>query len=314
MAGSGYARGELGILGPMADHKSPADRSAALDRRAELGQFLRTRRAALRPEDLGLPDYGRRRRVPGLRREEVAQVARVSVAYYTRLEQGHSDNVSAEVLDAIARALRLTEAEHSFLTQLARPKRDKKKASCDRQRTIRPALQELIDALDGVPAYVTGQRSDILGWNRMAAALFGNWAELAPPERNWARLIFLSPTTRDLFVDRDAKASAIVGFLRMDAVRCPDDPQLAALVGELSVKSEHFRTLWAAYEVRRRTHGRLRLQHPLVGELTLAYETFPLPDDPDLALITYHAEPDSASAEALRLLASWGTDATTVTA
>jgi transcriptional regulator with XRE-family HTH domain len=249
--------------------------------------------------------------VPGLRREEVAQVARVSVAYYTRLEQGHSDNVSTEVLDAIARALRLTEAEHTYLTQLAKPKLHKKKTPCQRQRPLRPALQQLLDTLDGVPAYVTGQRSDILGWNRLAAALFGNWAELPPAERNWARLIFLSPTTRDLFVDRDAKASAIVGFLRMDAGRCPDDQQLAALVGELSVKSEQFRRLWAAYEVRRKSHGTFRLNHPLVGELTLSYETFPVPDDPDLSLFTYHAEPGSASADGLRMLASWGSDAIT---
>jgi len=285
------------------------DRQAGLDRRAELGQFLRARRAALKPEDLGLPGFGRRRRVPGLRREEVAQSAGVSVAYYTRLEQGHSENVSAEVLGAIARALRLSEAEHTYLTQLARPKQQKKKSPCHRQQHLRPAMQHLLDSFDGVAAYVIGQRSDILGWNRLAAALFGNWAELPPAERNWARLIFLSPTTRDLFVDREAKTSAVVGYLRMDAGRCTDDPHLAALVGELSVKSDEFRRLWALYEVKARNHGTLRIRHPLVGELTLAYESFPLPDDPDLSMITYHAEPGSPSAEALRLLASWGTDA-----
>jgi transcriptional regulator with XRE-family HTH domain len=287
-----------------------ADRQTSLDRRSELGQFLRTRRAALKPDDLGLPQFGRRR-VPGLRREEVAQMAGMSVAYYTRLEQGNSENVSAEVLDAVARALRLSEAEHTYLTQLARPKLHKKKNPCVRQRALRPALQHLLDAFEGVPAYVIGQRSDILGWNRLAAALFGNWAELPPQERNWTRLLFLSPGTRELFIDWDAKAATVVGFLRMEAGRCPDDPQLAALVGELSVKSEEFRRLWAAYEVRGKDHGALRFQHPLVGELTLAYETFPVAGDPYLNLITYHAEPASASAEALRLLASWGTDAVT---
>ncbi|MCW6007859.1 helix-turn-helix transcriptional regulator [Micromonospora sp. CPCC 205371] len=295
----------------MVDQTRSGDPSrAALDRRTELGQFLRTRRGALKPEDLGLLSFGRRRRVPGLRREEVAQVAGVSVAYYTRLEQGHSDNVSAEVLDAIARALRLTDAQQLYLTQLAKPKPDRKRTPCTRSQQLRPALQQLLDALD-VPAYVTGRRADILGWNRLAAALFGNWSELPPHERNWARLVFLSPTTRDLFVDRDGKAAAIVSMLRVDASRCPDDPQLAALVGELSVKSEEFRRLWAAYELRRKSHGSLRLTHPLVGDLTLSYEIFPLPDDPDQALLTYHAEPDSASADALRLLANWGTDATT---
>lgn len=290
--------------------RSDVPTSAALDRRTELGQFLRTRRGALKPEDLGLHSFGRRRRVPGLRREEVAQVAGVSVAYYTRLEQGHSDNVSVEVLDAIARALRLTDAQHLYLTQLAKPKPDKKKAPCPRPQYLRPALQQLLDALE-VPAYVTGRRADILGWNRLAAALFGNWDELPPQERNWARLVFLSPTTRNVFVDWDGKAAAIVSMLRMDASRCPDDPLLAALVGELSVKSEEFRRLWAAYELRRKSHGSLRLTHPLVGELSVSYEILHLPDDPELAMITYHAEPGSASADALRLLASWGTDATT---
>jgi transcriptional regulator with XRE-family HTH domain len=293
------------------DQTTSGGRTAvALDRRAELGQFLRARRAALKPEALGLPGFGRRRRVPGLRREEVAQVAGVSVAYYTRLEQGHSDNVSAEVIGAIARALRLTDAEHTYLTQLSKPKPSRKQGdNCHRPPVLRPALQQLLDAFDGVPAYVIGQRGDILGWNRLASALLGNWGELPPQERNWARLIFLSSTTRDLFVDRDAKAAAIVGFLRMDAGRCPDDPQLAALVGELSVKSEEFRQLWAAYAVQQKNHGTLRLNHPLVGELTVAYEFFPLPDDPAQSLITYHAEPGSASADALRLLASWGADA-----
>jgi len=285
-----------------------ADERAGLDRRSELGQFLRTRRAALRPDDLGLPRVGRRR-VPGLRREEVAQLAGVSVAYYTRLEQGNSDNVSAEVLSAVARALRLSEAEHTYLTQLARPKARKKKDPCLRQQHLRPALQQLLDAFEGVPAYVTGQRSDILGWNRLAAALFGNWAALPPAERNWTRLLFLSPGSRELFLDWTTKATSVVGFLRMEAGRCPDDPHLAALVGELSVKSEEFRRLWAAYEVRAKDNGTMRFRHPLVGELTLAYETFPVADDPYQTLVTYHAEPGSASADGLRLLASWGIDA-----
>ncbi len=280
----------------------------ALDRRAELSEFLRTRRARLKPEDVGLPDYGRHRRVPGLRREELAQLAGVSVAYYTRLEQGNGRNVSAEVLDAIARALRLTDAEHAHLVHLAKPKAHRKKPSA-RTQQVRGALRQLLDGMDGIPAYVVGRRSDVLAWNRMAAALFGDWAELPPQERNWARMVFLLPEYRDLFVEWDAKASDIVAFLRMEAGCHPNDPRLSALVGELSVKSEEFRRLWATHDVKEKSHGVKRLHHPLVGELTLSFETFRLPDDAEQSLITYHAEPGSPSAQALRLLASWGTDA-----
>ncbi|GEC05715.1 DNA-binding protein [Streptomyces spinoverrucosus] len=280
-----------------------------LDRRAELSEFLRSRRARLKPEDVGLADYGRHRRVPGLRREELAQLAGVSVAYYTRLEQGNGRNVSAEVLDAIARALRLTDAEHAHLTHLAKPKQHKKKPAA-RTQQVRVALRQLLDMFDSVPAYIVGRRSDILAWNRMAAAVFGDWAELPAQERNWARLVFLKPEYRDLFVDWDQKASDIVAFLRMDAGCHPDDPRLSALVGELSVKSEEFRRLWATHDVKEKSHGVKRFHHPLVGELSLSFETFRLVDDAEQSLITYHAEPHSPSAEALRLLASWGRDAT----
>ncbi|MET9848221.1 helix-turn-helix domain-containing protein [Streptomyces ossamyceticus] len=282
---------------------------APLDRRAELSEFLRTRRARLKPEDVGLPEFGRHRRVPGLRREELAQLAGVSVAYYTRLEQGNGRNVSAEVLDAIARALRLSDAEHNHLTHLAKPKAHKKKPSA-RPQQVRGALRQLIDSLDGVPAYITGRRSDILVWNRMAAAVFGDWSELPVQERNWARMVFLRPEYRDLYIDWDQKAADIVSYLRMDAGCHPDDPRLSALVGELSVKSEEFRRLWATHDVKEKSHGVKRMRHPLVGDLTLSFESFPLPDDHEQTLITYHAEPGSPSAEALRLLASWGTDAT----
>lgn len=280
-----------------------------LDQRAELSEFLRTRRARLKPEDVGLPDFGRHRRVPGLRREELAQLAGVSVAYYTRLEQGNGRNVSPEVLGAIARALRLSDAEHAHLTHLAKPKQHKKKQTA-RPQQVRGALPQLLDTLDGVPAYITGRRSDILVWNRMAAAVFGDWSELPPQQRNWARMVFLKPEYRDLFVEWEQKAIDIVCLLRMDAGCHPDDPQLSALVGELSVKSEDFRRLWATHDVKEKTYGVKRLRHPLVGDLALHYESFRLSDDSEQVLITYHAEPGSASAEALRLLASWGTDAT----
>ncbi|WP_406495000.1 helix-turn-helix transcriptional regulator [Streptomyces sp. NBC_01604] len=286
-----------------------AEAGGPLDRRAELSEFLRTRRARLKPEDVGLPDFGRHRRVPGLRREELAQLAGVSVAYYTRLEQGNGRNVSAEVLDAIARALRLTDAEHAHLTHLAKPKQHKKKQAAPTQQ-VRGALRQLLDTMDGIPAYVVGRRSDILVWNRMAAAVFGDWALLPPQERNWARMTFLKPEYRELFVEWEQKATDIVSYLRMDAGCHPDDPRLSALVGELSVKSEEFRRLWATHDVKEKSHGVKRMQHPLVGRLELSFETFRLIDDQEQSLITYHAEPGSPSAEALRLLASWGTDAT----
>ncbi|MDX3456873.1 helix-turn-helix transcriptional regulator [Streptomyces sp. ME02-8801-2C] len=294
----------------------PADASGrgrnpggALDRRAELSEFLRTRRARLKPEDVGLPDHGRHRRVPGLRREELAQLAGVSVAYYTRLEQGNGQNVSAEILDAIARALRLTGAEHAHLTHLAKPKQHKKKPST-RTQVVRGALRQLLDTLDGVPAYIGGRRTDILAWNAMAASLFGDWADLPPQDRNWARLVFLRPEYRDLFLDWEQKAIDIVCVLRMDAGCYPEDPNLAALVGELSVKSEDFRRLWATHDVKEKSYGVKRFRHPLVGELTLNYESLRFPDDSDQSLIIYNAEPGSPSAEALHLLASWGRDAT----
>ncbi|MCF4140080.1 helix-turn-helix transcriptional regulator [Streptomyces sp. Tue 6430] len=282
-----------------------------LDRRAELSEFLRTRRARLKPGDVGLPDFGRHRRVPGLRREELAQLAGVSVAYYTRLEQGNGRNVSAEVLDSIARALRLTDAEHAHLTHLAKPKQHKKKPAA-RGRQVRPALRDLLGLMDGVPAYVVGRRAEILAWNPMAAAVFGDWGELPVAERNWARLVFLRPDYRDLFVDWEQKAIDIVCALRMDAGCYPDDPRLSALVGELSVKSEDFRRLWATHDVKEKAYGVKLLHHPLVGELSLNFEGFRLLGESEQTMVTYHAEPGSPSAEALRLLASWGTDASRV--
>lgn len=277
------------------------------DHRTELGDFLRSRRARLSPGDVGLPRYGRTRRVPGLRREELAQLAGVSVAYYTRLEQGNGRNVSVEVLDAIAGALRLNDAERKHLHNLNRG-RSRARARVWRQ-PVRPAVQTLLDAMT-VPAYIGGRCSHILAWNSMAEALFGDWGALSPHERNWARLVFLRPDYRELFADWEAKAADIVGFLRLDAGQHPDDPELAALIGELSMKSERFRRLWAAHDVEEKSFGTKVVRHPLVGELTLEFQALRLPDDPSLFLSTYVAEPGSPSAEALRLLASWGSDAT----
>lgn len=284
-----------------------AGQERQLDPRMELSEFLRTRRARLSPEDVGVAGYGRRRRVQGLRREELAQLAAVSVAYYTRLEQGKARNVSVEVLDAISSALKLSDAEHAHLLHLAKPRQRKRRQAAPRQQ-VRPALLRMLTAMEDVPAYVWGRRTDVLAWNRTASAVFGDWSARAPQERNWARITFLDPDARRFFADWETKASDVVGQLRLDAGQHSDDPVLAALVGELSMKSEEFRRLWAAHDVKRKSHGSVRLAHPLVGELMLHYETFTLPDDQEQSLTIYHAEAGPAE-ESLRLLASWGADA-----
>ncbi|MFB7407771.1 helix-turn-helix transcriptional regulator [Streptomyces sp. NPDC056202] len=282
-----------------------------MDLSAELSEFLRSRRARLKPEDVGLPEFGRHRRVPGLRREELAQLAGVSVAYYTRLEQGNGRNVSMEVLDSIARALRLSDTERAHLTHLAKPTAKKKKhrAAIARPQQVRPGLRHLLDAMEGVPAFLVGRRLDILAWNRMARALMGDFEAMEPAERNVARMVFLGPNSRDLYRDWECKATEVVSILRLYAGCYPEDPALLALVGELSVRSEEFRSLWAAHTVADKGHGTKVLRHPLVGEMTLTYESMQVAGgDPDLMLITYQAEPGSASADALRLLAQWGVD------
>ena len=278
------------------------------DPRTELSEFLRSRRARLSPDDVGLPRYGRTRRVPGLRREELAQLAGVSVAYYTRLEQGNGRNVSDEVLDAISNALQLNDAERTHLRNLSSFPHDTRKKKAVTSR-LRPALTSLLDHV-GVPAYIGGRRSDVLAWNPMAAALFGDWSTVPPRERNWARFIFLRPSYQDLFVNWESKAADVVGFLRMDAGCYPNDPELAALIGELSVKSDLFRRLWARHDVKEKSFGTKVLRHPLVGEMTLSYETLRMPSEPDLFLTTYHADSKTPSGEALQLLANWGADAT----
>ncbi|MEU6236896.1 helix-turn-helix transcriptional regulator [Kitasatospora sp. NPDC047058] len=277
-----------------------------MDQRTELSEFLRSRRARLRPEDVGLPDTGGRRRVPGLRREELAQLAGVSTAYYIRLEQGHGESVSAAVLDSIARALRLTTAEREHLQRITKPVRRRSgRAAAARPQRLRPALQQLLDAMEGVPAYVLGRRLDIVGWNRLGTALLGDLPAMPPELRNMAWHVFLDPAARELYDDWEGKATDVVGMLRLDAGRDPDDPRLTSLIGELSLKSVDFRRLWAAHDIRDKGHGTKELHHPVVGRLTLRYETLRPADDPDLVLVTYHADPGSTSAESLRLLASW---------
>jgi transcriptional regulator with XRE-family HTH domain len=278
--------------------------TSGLDRRTELREFLRSRRARLKPEDVDLPSYGRRR-VPGLRREELAQLAGVSYAYYARLEQGYGDTMSAEVLDAVARALRLSQEESDHLVRLAQPERQSTAQAAPSPQRLRPTVQHLLDTL-GVPAYVVGRRLDILGWNRLATAVFGDWARLPPEERNVARLFFLSPEARDRFADPDRRALRIAGVLRMNAGKSPGDSHLSSLIQELSQKSEEFRQLWARHEVSCPSTGEsVRMRHPLVGEFDLVHEPMTLPGGAPMRLMTYHAEPGSRSEEALRMLASW---------
>ncbi|UOB08275.1 helix-turn-helix transcriptional regulator [Streptomyces sp. HP-A2021] len=278
--------------------------SSGLDRRAELREFLRSRRARLRPEDVGLPSYGRRR-VPGLRREELAQLAGVSYAYYARLEQGHGDTMSAEVLDAVARALRLTEEERDHLVRLAQADRQSTAQAAPPPQRLRPSVQHLLEAL-GVPAYVVSRRLDILGWNRLATAVFGDWDGLPPEQLNVARLIFLSPEARDRFADPAGAAVKTAGVLRMNAGKSPGDAYLSSLIQELTQSSEEFRRLWARHEVSCGSVGEsVRMRHPLVGEFDLVHEPMALPGGAPMRLATYHAEPGSPSEEALRTLASW---------
>ncbi|MEU9407174.1 helix-turn-helix transcriptional regulator [Streptomyces sp. NPDC048281] len=275
----------------------------------EIGDFLRSRRARIRPEEVGLPSHGRRR-VPGLRREEVAQLAGVSVDYYIRLEQGRGPGgVSDAVLDAVARVLRLDETEHAYLLTVARPQR-KGTARPSRPR-IRPGVQLLLDGMERTPAFVLGRRMDVLAWNALGDAVNG-FSALAPAERNIPRQVFLDAAAGDFYPDWAAVAAQAVANLRIDAGRHPDDPLMAALVGELSVKSTDFRRLWADHEVKECAYGTKRIRHPVAGLLTLPYETLTVPTDPDQTIVAYTPEPGSETAERLALLGSWATTARTV--
>ncbi|MFJ1733513.1 helix-turn-helix transcriptional regulator [Streptomyces sp. NPDC088254] len=276
-----------------------------------LGEFLRTRRSLLHPEDVALPDFGGQRRVAGLRREEIAQLAGVSVDYYTRMEQGRVPNPSGAVLDALARALRLDGDAVRHLHRLARPQSAARHVPPGQARPqrARPMLQRLLDDLVGTPAIVMGRRMDVLAWNTAACALFGDYAALDRAERNIARITFLDETSRELYADWSSCARENVAYLHLDAGRHPEDPRLASLIGELSMKSEDFRRWWAEHPVQDKTSGTKRFHHPVVGDLELAYETLRPTDDPEQALITYAAEPGSPSHDALQMLLAWATEA-----
>ncbi|MEN3537695.1 helix-turn-helix transcriptional regulator [Microbispora sp. ZYX-F-249] len=271
----------------------------------ELADFLRRARSQVDPARAGLPSDGRVRRVPGLRREEVAFLAGVSTDYYARLEQGRRITPSPAVVEAVGRALGLDDAGRAHLHDLigltTAPVRPRTRGV----QRVRPGLYQLLDALDGEPALVLGRRTDVLAANTMARALFTDFDRLPPRQRNYARWMFLDDDARSLFADWDVQARAAVESLRLDAGRDPDDQATVALIADLRERSREFAHWWEQHRVHQRTHGSKRLRHPLVGELTVEYETLSLPGDPDTTLFVYTAEAGSSSKRALELLASW---------
>lgn len=282
-----------------------------MDNRNEIRDFLTSRRAKITPEQAGLPAYGGRRRVLGLRREEVALLAGVSVDYYTRLERGDLKGVSDSVLDAIASALHLDEPERAHLINLAQAANSTQRVRRGRRQAqdgVRPTIQRVLDAMTGAPAYVRNGRRDILAANRLGYALYSElYLDPARPV-NVARFVFLNPRARSFFVDWSTAANDMVAALRAEAGQNPYDRELSDLVGELSTRSEEFATRWAAQNVRFHRSGIKEIHHPIVGDLHLTFEAMDLPADPGLSLIVYSAEAGSGSDDALKLLASWTAD------
>jgi transcriptional regulator with XRE-family HTH domain len=277
------------------------------DIRAQIREFLSTRRARISPEQAGLPVYGvDRRRVPGLRRSEVASLAGISPEYMTKLERGNATGVSESVIDGLAHALQLDEAERAHLEDLlrtagsTRPPRRR-----PARQLVRPTVQRILDSMTGAPAFVLNGRLDLLSANNLGMALYSPiYADPARPA-NTARFVFLDSRATEFFRDYDKAASDTVALLRAEAGRDPYDRDLSDLIGQLSTRSEEFRQRWAAHNVRIHTSGVKLLHHPVVGDLDLPFESFPLPADPSQSILTYTAEPGSPTHDALRLLASW---------
>jgi transcriptional regulator with XRE-family HTH domain len=274
----------------------------------EIRDFLASRRARITPEQAGLPAYGGKRRVPGLRREEVALLAGISVEYYTRLERGNARGASESVLEGIVRALQLDDAERAHLSDLVRaanttrPPRRR-----PAQQRVRPSVQRILDSMTGIPAFVQNGRLDVLYVNRLGRALFWYLGSDLGATPNAARFIFLDPRATDFYKDWETIANDVVALLRAEAGRDPYDRALSDLIGELSTRSEDFRVRWAAHNVRFHRTGVKNYHHPVVGDLTVTYEALELPGDPGQTIFVYLAEPNSPSHEALSLLASWTT-------
>ena len=286
-----------------------------MDASNDIREFLISRRGRITPEQAGLPAYGSNRRVKGLRREEVALLAGISAEYYVRLERGNMRGVSEDVLDGIARALQLDEAERMHLFDLARavnatPNRRGRRPT---QERVRPVVQRILDSLVGVPAFVRNERLDVLGANRLGEAFYAPLFDEPVRPVNSARFVFLNPRATEFFLDWDTIANDAVGILRAEAGRDPYDKRLSDLIGELSTRSDEFRVRWAAHDVKLHRTGVKRFHHPVVGELILDFESLDLPGDPGQKLLVYSAEPGSRSQEALDLLASWASTPAVVT-
>ncbi|WP_411150142.1 helix-turn-helix transcriptional regulator [Streptomyces sp. A30] len=277
-----------------------------MEQNAKLGDFLRTCRARLSPGEAGVDPDGGARRVPGLRRKEVARLSGVSVDYYTRLEQGRHPKVSEAVLDAVARALRLDDDERGHLFDIARPRTTRAGSPLTHVQRVRPEVLEMLDLFNGVsPAFVANHRQDVLAANQLSRALVTDWDALPYRERNFARYVLFDPAARELFLNWDQVARSVVAKLRLEAGRHPDDALLTELIGKALVKVPEFSALWASHTVAQCSHGTQRLRHPVIGELTLHHESLSLPGDPDQTVYVYTVKPGSASAQALGLLASW---------
>ena len=277
-----------------------------VNRSSEIREFLVSRRARITPQQAGLPAYGANRRVKGLRREEVAMLAGVSVDYYTRLERGNLAGASESVLDALAGALHLDEAERAHLFDLARAANA---SASTRRRTssnrVRPGVQRVLDAMTGAPAWIRNGRADMLATNALGRALYAPVFDDPVRPANTARFTFLSPQAKEFYRDWDRTARDMVAVLRAAAGREPYDKALSDLVGELSTRSEAFGAMWASHDVLFHRTGRKDLHHPVAGDLDLTYEAFELPSEPGLTMLVYTAEPDTPTAEALGFLASW---------
>jgi transcriptional regulator with XRE-family HTH domain len=277
-----------------------------VDNRSEVREFLRSRRARLRPEQAGLPVYGSNRRVPGLRREEVAMLAGLSSDYYVQLERGRLAGVSDSVLNAVADALQLDEAERTHLFDLARTANATgTKPRRPSPQKVRPGLQRVLDAITDAPAWIRNGRADLLATNQLGRALYAPVLNDPVRPANTARFTFLSPRATEFYRDWETTAKDMVAVLRAEAGRNPYDKGLTDLVGELSTRSESFRTLWASHDVLFHQTGRKRLHHPVVGDLDLTYEAFDLCFLLGLRMLFYTAEPATTTADALNLLACW---------
>jgi transcriptional regulator with XRE-family HTH domain len=278
-----------------------------MDNGNEMRDFLVSRRARITPEQAGLPAYGGNRRVAGLRREEVALLAGVSIDYYTRLERGRAHGASDSVLEGIARALHLDEAERAHLFDLARaaapaaPRAPRRPAS----QQVRPSVRRILDSMTTTPAYVRNARLDILAANQLGAALFAPILTSPARPANNARFLFLDPAAREFYSGWERQAQDVVAMLRTEAGHSPHDKALSNLIGELSTRSENFRTWWAAHNVRFHRTGVKRFCHPVVGDLTLTFEALDLAADSGLRISAYTAEPGTPSDDALKVLASW---------